>query len=81
MVFIKFEGLITYQTLNGKKVKLSITDLDTCAKLARVITKGRTPFNKDTYQIFLTPATKITSEIGREDIECLPQGHWLACNR
>ena len=70
---IKFEGLICYQTLKGRNVKLSITDEDTCAKLARVITKGRTPFNKDMYQILLTPTTKISSEIGREDISCLPK--------
>ena len=73
MVYIKFNGLVTYQTTKGRNVKLSITDEETCATLARVITTGRTPFSKDTYQIVLTPTTKITSEIGREDIECLPE--------
>lgn len=69
---IKFEGLITYKTTSGK-VKLSITDKDTCAKLARVVKDGhRRPFDDDTYQIVLTPRTKITSEIGKENIDYLP---------
>jgi hypothetical protein len=68
---IKFEGLITYVS-DGKKVKLSITDKETCAKLARVVKDGRKPFDNDTFQVVLSPSTKITSEIGKENISYLP---------
>jgi hypothetical protein len=70
---IKFEGMVTYQTSSGK-VKLSITDKDTCAKLSRVVQDGqRTPFDDDTFQIVLTSRTKITSEIGKESVNYLPK--------
>ena len=78
---VKFEGLITYQTTSGK-VKLSITDEGTCAKLARVVKSGKKPFDSDTFQIVLTPRTKITSEIGREDSSCLPKlTGWRCCGK
>jgi hypothetical protein len=70
---IKFEGLITYQTTSGK-VKLSITDKDTCAKLARVVKSGqRRPFDDEIFQIVLNTRTKITSEIGKECVDYLPK--------
>jgi hypothetical protein len=79
---IKFEGLITYQTESGK-VKLSITDKDTCSKLAHVVKDGqRRSFDDDTYQIVLNTKTKITSEIGKECIDHLPSViGWRCCGK
>jgi len=75
---VKFEGLITYQTYDRKKVKLSITDTDTATKLKKILGVKkykdlRVPVSKDTYQVILGSRTKITSEDGKEDVDHLPK--------
>lgn len=83
--YINFSGLIVHQTDKGKKVKLSITDRDTIAKLNNILGAKkygdhRKPMDNDTFQIVLSSRTKITSEDGREDVTCLRSAIGWRCH-
>ena len=77
MQHINFSGLVVYQSSGNKKVKISITDRPTVAKLNKILKADkykdlRTPIQKDIFQIVLGSRTKITSEEGKENISALP---------
>jgi len=69
-------GLVTHQTEIGNRVKLSIVDDSSAQKIRNVFKhKGddfRVPLDDNIFQIILTGNTCITSQEGKENIECLP---------
>jgi hypothetical protein len=73
---INIAGLVLYQTNQNNKIKLTVIDKDSIKKIKNVLKytpEGyRIPVQGDTYQIVINGKTKITSEIGKESIECLP---------